>query len=177
MIFILLFVRKERKHMRVMPRHKWEILQYLGCALPKLSALQKGMIREQLDRRYCSHCGEYIYNPFRRRNIRHFHHLHRKHRFVPLLQQRVFIHAHTQLVEWTRRFPHVMRLLISETDLSFYRGFQPQYVHRLCAVRMWTVDEWNTLYPTLPIGREDCLQRIKRTDHIDCLYTPDLVLI
>ena len=161
----------------VKPIHKWHILQYIGCALPQLSSLQKEMIRKQLQDRYCPECGEYIYNPFRRRKIRHLHHLQKKKKFVPLLQKRVFIYPHNQLVEWTRHFPNVMKLLISEKDLFFYKSFKPQFIHRIPAVRMWTIDEWNTLHPTIYIWKHDCIQRIQYTKHIDCLFTPDLMII
>lgn len=163
--------------MKVIPRYQWKILQYIGCAFPQLSALQKEMIRKQLEERYCPECGEYIYNPFRRRKIRHFHHLRKKHRFVPLLEKRILIHPHNQLVEWTRHFPKVMKLLILERDVFFYKSFKPQFIHRIPAVRMWTIDEWNTLHPTIYIWKHDCIQRIQYTKHIDCLFTPDLIIV
>lgn len=67
-----------------------------------------------------------------------------------------------------------MRLLLSENDMVFC---PPQFIHRIPAVRMWTMDEWNHLYPTLPIWKEDCSQRIKDTYPVDCLYTPDLLVL
>lgn len=165
------------KKMKVIPRHKWNILDYIGSVLPPLSALQKEMIRKQLEERYCPECGEYIYNPFRRRKIQHFHHLQKKHKFVPLLQKRVLIHPHNQLVEWTRHFPKVMKLMTLERDIFFYKNFKPQFIHRIPAVRMWTIDEWNTLHPTIYIWKEDCIQRIQYTKDMDCLFTPDLIIV
>lgn len=163
--------------MKIISRHKWDIVGYVGSALPKLSTLQKEMLRKQLEERYCPTCGEYIYNPFRKRKIRHYHHLRRKHKFVPILQQRVHVHPRHQLVEWTRQFPHVMRLLISEKDLLFYRNVKPYFIHRIPVVRMWTIDEWNSLYPTIPIWKDDCVQRVQSIRHLDYLYTPDLMIV
>ena len=160
--------------MNVLPTHKWDILRYVGCALPQLTAIQKRILREQLDQRYCPVCGEYMYNPYRLRSIRHYHHLIRKHRFIPLFQKRILIHVHNQLVEWTRRFPQVMRLLISEKNLAFS---PPQFVHRIPAVRMWTIDEWNLLYPILPIWKDGCSKRLNGPHPVDCLYTPNLLVV
>lgn len=163
--------------MEIIPRHKYNVLQYLGSAYPKLSIFQKEIIRKQLDERYCSFCGEYIYNPYRRRRIRHYHHLRKKAKFVPLIRQRLSIHPRNQLVEWTRRFPNVMRLLTSEKQLLYYQGCKPHFVHRIPAVHMWTIDEWNLLYPTIFIWKHDGSQRIGYTNYLDYLFTPDLVVV
>lgn len=158
-------------------RHKWNILQYVGSAIPEMTALQKQMIRKQLEERYCPQCGEYIYNPFRRRKIRHFHHLRKKHKFTPLLQERIHIHCHHQLVEWKRRFPHVMRLLIVEKDLFFYKNMKPYFVHRIPALRMWTVEEWNTLHPTIYIWKDAGIQQLVSLRLTNLMYTPDLMIV
>lgn len=162
----------------MIPRHKWNIIKYIGCAVPKLSALQKVIIRKQLNERYCPECGEYIYNPFSRRKIRHYHHLRVKHKFTPLAQERLRIYPSNQLVEWTRRSPHVMKLMLSQEDLVFCRGLKPRFIHRIPAVRMWTIDEWNILHPSVHIWKHDCLQRIKNLDgHVDLLWAPDLLVL
>lgn len=161
--------------MKIVPHHRWKVIRYIGCALPVLSAFQHEIIRKQLDERYCPHCGEYIYNPFRRRKIRHYHHLKKKHQFVPLVEQRLVIHPQHFLVEWRRRFPDVMKLILTEKEMFFYNHIKPQFIHRIPALRMWTIDEWNTLNPTLYIWKTDGLTKIKLTPDHEILYTPDLV--
>ena len=162
--------------MNMIQRHKWNIVRYFGCALPVLTTFQKEIVRKQLEERYCPKCGEYIYNPFRQRKIRHYHHALPRYRFNTLPQKRLLIHARHQLVEWTRHFPRVMRLIISEDDLFFYRGIKPHFVHRIPSLRMWTIDEWNTLHPDIPIFKYDCLRRIQHPINLDVLWSPDLVL-
>lgn len=164
--------------MNIANRHKWNILKFIGCKLPALSTLQKEIIRKQLDERYCSICGEYIYNPFRKRKIKHYHSIHNE-KFTPLVQKRLLIHPHTQLVEWTRYFPNVMKLIVSDADLFFYNNLKPVFIHRIPSVRMWTIEEWNDLYPSsFYIWKQDFVQRINssRLKKIDFLWTPDLVL-
>lgn len=159
----------------ITPRHKWNIIRYLGCPSPMLSAFQKKMLRKQLDERYCPRCGEYIYNPFNKRKIRHYHNPRLKHKFLPLLQERLLVHPRNQLVEWTRKFPHVMRLIISEDELLSYKNTRPQFIHRTPSARMWTIEEWNLLYPDVYIWKDDCIQRIRHPTHLDVLWLPDLV--
>lgn len=161
-------------------RHKWMILDYIGCCLPVLTNLQKAIIRQQLEERYCPHCGEYIYNPYKRRTIKHYHHsIYKKLKGKHLFYERMVVHPQSQLVEWTRRFPHVMRLVISERDYFFYNVMKPQFIHRIPALRMWTIGEWNLLYPEIPIKKDDVYKSITHStkgDNLDYLYTPHLVL-
>lgn len=160
------------------PRHKWNIIKYVGCALPNLSAFQKSIIRKQLNERYCPECGEYIYNPFNKRKIRHYHHLRTKHKFNAIAHERLRIYPHNQLVEWTRRSPFVMKLITSEEELVFYRGAKPRFVHRIPSLRMWTIDEWNILHPSIYIWKDECFQRLSdKNNGVDFLWTPDLVLL
>lgn len=166
---------------KLVTRHKWMVLDYIGCAVPPLTSLQKSMIRKQLEERYCPHCGEYIYNPYKKRKIKHYHHsLYKKveswkHPFY----QRIAIYPQCQFVEWQRRFPHVMRLMISDRDLFFYHAIKPQFIHRIPAVRMWSIDEWNLLYPHLPIKKDDGYKRLCSTSFpisLDFFYTPNLAV-
>jgi len=165
--------------MNVINYHRWNILKFVGCALPTLSTLQKEIIRKQLNERYCPTCGEYIYNPFRKRKIKHYHSL-RNHKFTYIIQKRLLIHPHNQLVEWTRHFPNVMKLIVADADLFFYNDSKPRFVHRIQSVRMWTIDEWNNLYPSsFYIWKNDLLQRINtdRLKGVDFLWVPDLVVV
>ena len=154
-------------------RHKWEIIAYTGSPLPALTALQKSMLRKQLDDRYCCRCGEYIYNPYRRRKIRHYHFDNK--RSVPLIYKRIVVHPRIGFVEWVRRFPRVMRLIVSPDDMAFFNA-KPIFVRRIPAVRMWTIDEWNTLYPGLVIPNEDGLKTIRHRKWVDMIQTPDLLV-
>lgn len=156
-------------------RHKWMVLDYIGGALPPLTLLQKTIIRKQLDERYCPQCGEYIYNPYRKRNIRHYHHLHTKLKFEHLFNERILVHPQSKLVEWRRKFPNVMKLIISEKDLYFYNIIKPQFIHRIPALKMWTIEEWNITYPTISIEKEDGLTRFYYKGH-NTLFTPDLIM-
>lgn len=161
---------------RILPRHKWNILRYVGCALPPLTGIQREIIRNQLSTRYCPECGEYIYNPFKRRRIRHYHRLLRVNKYQNISHQRIIIHPNHQLVEWTRRNPSVMKLLINDDDIYFYNNMKPCFIHRIPAVRMWTIDEWNTLYPNYAISKTDCLKRLGLLCGTDPLWTPDVVI-
>lgn len=162
--------------MDVIPRHKWEILRYMGPPLPVLTALQKGVLRKQLEEKYCHRCGEYIYNPYRRRKIRHYHHRLSKARCQPLLKERLLLHTQSRLVEWTRRFHNVMRLVITPQDMDFYKTRMPRFLHRIPALRMWTMEEWNLLHPDIPVRVEDGLRRLVHNPPVDLLHTPNLVL-
>jgi len=158
--------------------NKWNIIKFVGCPLPTLSTFQKEIIRKQLNERYCSTCGEYIYNPFRKRKIKHYHLLRNHHKFTPLIQKRLLIHPRHQLVEWTRHFPNVMKLIVSGADLYFYNKYKPQFVRRIPSVRMWSIEEWNNLCPSsFYIWKDDFLQRINtdRLKSVDYLWVPDLV--
>lgn len=161
---------------KLFTRHKWNILRYIGTALPRLTALQKELIRNQLNTRYCPECGEYIYNPFKRRRIRHYHRLLRLNKYQRISQQRITIHPNHQLVEWTRRNPLVLKLMINDDDICFYNNMKPRFIHRIPAVRMWTIDEWNILYPNHYIWKTDCLKRLGTLTGTDPLWTPDLVV-
>lgn len=154
-------------------RQKWEVVAYTGSPWPVLSALQKTIIRKQLDERYCARCGEYIYNPYRGRKVRHYH-FHSK-KPEPLLYKRVVVHPRMGFVEWQRRFPRVMRLVVSPHDLTYHHG-KPIFVRRIPALRMWTVDEWNTSYPGIAVPNEDGLKTIKKREWVDMLHTPDLAV-
>lgn len=154
-------------------RDKWEVVAYTGPPLPVLTGLQKSIVRKQLDERYCHRCGEYIYNPYRRRRVRHYH-FHGK-RPVPLLYKRVVVHPRIGFVEWVRRFPNVMRLMVSPEDMSFFNA-RPVFVRRIPALRMWTIDEWNACHPALAIPNEDGLKTIRKREWVDMLHTPDLAV-
>lgn len=161
----------------IIPRHKWNILGYIGSPFHNLTALQKNVLRKQLNEKYCHCCGEYIYNPYRKRKIRHYHHHRYTVRYKPILYERILIYPQTQLVEWTRRFPHVMRLVLSEKDMFFYNNFRSRFVHRIPSLRMWTIDEWNTIYPDAEIDADDCLKKlINHRTTMDIMHTPSLVL-
>lgn len=160
----------------IIPRHKWNILQYMQGALPNLSCLQKKLIRKQLNERYCATCGEYIYNPFKRRKIRHYHyHQGYKYKYIPIICERLVLYPSTQLVEWTRRFPNVMKLAISEKDIYFYDTIKPRYTHRIPAMRLWTMEEWNLIHPDIQLRPEDGMKRIDRTT-CDPMFTPGLAI-
>lgn len=154
-------------------RHKWEVIAYTGSPWPVLSGLEKSIIRKQLDERYCPRCGEYIYNPYRGRKVRHYH-FHGK-RPVPLLYKRVVVHPRVGFVEWARRFPRVMRLVVSPRDMTYFNS-KPIFVRRIPALRMWTIDEWNATYPDLAIPDEDGLKTIRKREWVDMLHTPDLAV-
>lgn len=160
----------------LVPRHKWEILSFIGSPFPILTAIQKEVLRKQLDQKYCRRCGEYIYNPYRKRKLRHYHHMGYTIRSKPLLQERLLIHPRSHLVEWRRRFPNVMRLIISESDMFFYNILRPKFVHRIPSLRMWTIDEWNISYPNIMIQEDAGMKRLVNLPMMDTLYTPTLVL-
>lgn len=163
--------------METIPRHKWNIIRYMGCPLPDLTSLQKSFIRKQLNDRYCPICGEYIYNPFQRRKIRHYHYRQGyKFKYIPILCERLVMYPSVQLVEWTRRFPNVMRLIISEKDMYFYNTVKPRYTHRIPAMRLWTMEEWNLMHPEVPLRPEDGLKRIVSTTKCDPMFTPGLAI-
>lgn len=165
------------KEMDILPRHKWEIIRFMGCPFPKLACFQKEIIRKQLEERYCSRCGEYIYNPYAKRKIRHYH-TYRKYKYTPLFMKRIKIHPKTQLVEWTRHFPHVMRLLHSSADIVFYGATKPRFSQRIPSLRMWSIDEWNLTYPTMSIWKEDALLGYSaRNRVVDVLMTPNLLIV
>lgn len=72
-----------------------------------------------------------------------------------------------------------MRLILSEKDLFFYNDtIKPQFIHRIPAVRMWTIDEWNILHPHVHIKKEDNYKRLAHSPNnkLDLLYTPELVV-
>lgn len=160
----------------MIPRRKWNILQYIGCPLPVLTAFQKTIIRQQLDQRYCPECGEYIYNPYRKRKIVHHHSRRRKFNYEPLMKQRILIHSKIQIVEWRRRFPRVMRLITSERDMMFYNNMKPHFIRRIPALRVWSVDEWNIDYPEFFIYKEDRFITLMCSPPKDVLQTPHLLL-
>lgn len=164
--------------MDVISRHKWKIIRYIGSPIPVLSSLQKTTIHKQLDKKYCHQCGEYIYNPYRKRKIRHYHNYHRcSHHYKPLMSERIVIHNRSHLVEWTRRFPNVMRLIISTEDIVFYNNIPQYFVHRIPALRMWTIEEWNMNYPEIRIQTEDGLRRLLPHNFpSDPMFIPSLVL-
>jgi len=120
------------------------LIQYLGKL--QLHPLMS-MIRMHLDRNYCDVCGEYIYNPFFDRRIRHFHSRRYRQRHIPLLQQRLRIYNNHMMVEFERRFPRVMTLPLEEDedeDILFLRR-----AARIPALQLWTLEEWNLLYPSM----------------------------
>lgn len=161
----------------IIPRHKWNILRCLGCFLPRLTCIQRTFIRKQLKERYCATCGEYIYNPFKRRKIRHYHyHQGYKYKYIPILCERLVLYPSIQLVEWTRRFPNVMRLIISEKDMYFYNTMKPRYTHRIPAMRLWSMEEWNLMHPDIPLRADTGMKRIVQSPTHDPMFTPGLVI-
>lgn len=162
-----------RNQINILPRHIWDVIRFMGCPWPKLCGFQKEVIRKQLDERYCSRCGEYMYNPFTKRKIRHYHH---PRKYINLLTRRLRIHPRTHLVEWTRHFPRVMRIIHSSTDIFFYGAVKPRFSKRIPSLRMWSIDEWNVMYPKLYIQEEEGLLRYsKPKGGMDILLTPDLI--
>jgi hypothetical protein len=121
------------------------MIQYLGTL--QLHPLMS-MIRAHLDRNYCDVCGEYIYNPFFDRRIRHFHSKRYRKRYIPLLQQRLRFYNHHMMVEFERRFPRVMRLPLEEDEEDEDTPLF-QRAARIPALQLWTLEEWNLLYPSL----------------------------
>lgn len=158
-------------------RNKWNIVRYIGPVLPKLSGLQNCIIRKQLTERYCHLCGEYIYNPYHNRQVKHYHHLKYHYKYTPLFEKRVLIHPQSQLVEWTRRFHKVLRLLITESDIIFYKGMKPQFTRRIPSIRMWTINEWNDIHPNIRIFKTDGMTKFTKQSYhndIDTFWIPDL---
>ena len=121
-------------------RTRTRLVGFLGSMDIILDAPMK-KIRKHLDRHYCRVCGEYMFPLFRDRDMRHIHILKYRTRYIPLANQRLNFHHRLGLVEWERRFPRVMRLPTVNTEAG--------RSHRIPALRLWTLIEWNMLYPHL----------------------------
>jgi len=71
--------------------------------------------------------------------MRHIHITKYRTRYIPLANQRLHFHHRLGLIEWERRFPRVMRMPTTIKDAG--------RSHRIPALRLWTLIEWNMLYP------------------------------
>jgi len=130
-------------------------------------------IRRHLCENYCSQCGEYIYNPFTRRKIRHYH-AKKFQKYNSLCIQRLRIYPKLYMVEWERRFPNVMRLMLTKEELML--GITKVRARRIQSCRIWTIDEWNTYNPSLTISYSYGMRRLPPNDICDILFVPDLTL-
>lgn len=145
-------------------------LSLLGGALPVIPLWLMQHVRNHLDQHYCSTCGEYIYNPYVRRKIRHYHAIKYRQRYNPILNQRLLIRPQSRMIEWTRRFPHVLRLVLSMKQIS--SGHTKILPRRTMSCRLWTIQEWNLFYPSLLV-RETGLLHLDKHDP-DILFVPDI---
>jgi hypothetical protein len=155
---------------------RWRTISFLGNNMPEIPYWLKGYIRNHLNQHYCEKCGEYIYNPYPNRIVRHYHY--HTQRYNTILYNRIIVHSSSSMLEWGRRFPRVLRLMLSKQEIE--AGITKVRANRMLASRMWTTNEWNLLYPQ------------HRVDHIgstkltvppkelalldDTLFTPDIVL-
>jgi len=153
--------------------NRWAIIDYMGCPLPKLTMIQIIALKTQLRGRYCERCGEYIFNPYPQRKIKHYH-VGKHFKYQPIIKKRILIHPNLHLVEWERRFPRVMRFNLSPEEI-FYGSMKSSF--RILAHRMWSVDEWNIHYPDTPIRLVDGFNRFNLTKPLhNILMTPNLVV-
>lgn len=126
----------------IVPHLRSKMIHYLGVlSLPALMPA----IRAHLDCRYCGVCGEYLYNPFPEREIRHWHYPCHRQRYLPLLEGRIRFHHDLMMVEWERRFPRVMRFPLAQGGVLGNRR-----AVRIPSLQLWSLDEWNLLYSWLP---------------------------
>lgn len=126
------------------------VLMFLGSSFdfpPRFHILY----RKHLEEHYCSCCGKYKYfchPPSSKRIIpMHHHDFYKKNFEIPLIKK-IKIHPKLSLVELQREysdvcmFPHKM----------FNYNTRPG--RRIKALAIWTIQEWNDLYPEINI-RED----------------------
>jgi len=146
------------------------------CVLPFLDRHYKiptdyTLIRNHLDRHYCSTCGEYIFHRFSKRRVLH-HHNRYKNRYIPLLYKRIRIYTKLELVVWERYNPFVLRLRPSRGESV--SGILSRCGRRLPSVYQWTIDEWDFLYPFLSIGHDNIYFRLHNRQVEDPLFVPDI---
>lgn len=155
-------------------RHR--LMSMLGSKFPPIPSWLFGHIRRHLDEHYCQRCGEYIYNPYTRRKIRHYHSSQYQQRYHPILYKRLVIRPQSHMVEWTRHFPHVLRLVLSKDEIRV--GLCKILSKRIMAYRLWSVEEWNLFYPSLNVGEAGlvCLSETttKSKKDQDVLFVPDI---
>lgn len=153
---------------------RWRVLSFLGNGLPDIPYWLSFHIRNHLHEHYCHQCGEYIYNPHPNRRVRHYHYSYRE-RFNYLMYERVHVHHKSQLMEWTRHFPRVLRLILTRDEIEY--GMIKVRSNRMLAYRLWSIDEWNMFYPLYSV-KNDGMVRLSPERSIlltNVLFTPDLI--
>ena len=114
-------------------------------------------IRPHLEKHYCKTCGNYQFFSFTQRDVKQHNHTFYKNKFLPILQQRLKIHRNLCLIELERYFSRVCYLPMEKNNYS------PLPSKRIPALSLWTIDEWNLVFPEMFIRREDNYNRLVDT--------------
>lgn len=131
------------------------ILDYLGKdEFLNLDPELYRKFRIHLDRHYCKKCGEYMSSAYPYRELIPHNHHYLKPKFFPLAFKRIKIHPKLKLVEWERHFPSVCKF-----PIGMYRYTLPRR-SRIPAFHLWTIQEWNMIYPELRLDPSDRYNRI-----------------
>lgn len=144
--------------------YRWIIINYLGPKLPVVDKFMKEKIHQHLKEHYCKNCGEYIYNPYTSRHIHHYHSRH-YYKYIPIMKERIRVHNRLQIVEWLRKFPKVLRIMEGKI-LS----------RRIPSCRVWSITEWNMLYPCLYINEYNYGITTFNKHISDILFVPHIAL-
>lgn len=136
-----------------------KILDYIGkeeCLVIQPAFYKK--IRKHLDTHYCAQCGEYMFSRFSSRKLIPHHHHFSKPCFSPIAIRRLKIHPKLRFVEWERYFPSVCSFPVHVNNARV-----PPRRMRIPAFHLWTIDEWNIMYPELYLNPDDPYHRLVET--------------
>lgn len=117
------------------------ILSFLKEGFPIPEKKEQYMIQKHLDKHYCSICGEYIYSHFPQRENFHHHHAYYPRKFESTFMKRVKIFPKLNVVVLERLNPNVGLLPKKNMNYISIRS------KKLVSLRIWSIDEWNAIYP------------------------------
>jgi hypothetical protein len=131
-----------------------KILDFLGKGWIDSSEKDWTHIRPHLDKHYCKVCGNYQFFSFARKDIKPHNHFFYKNNFTPILQQRLKIHRSLCLIELERYFSRVCYLPLEKYNFSASPS------KRIPSLSLWTIDEWNLMFPEMFIRKDDNFHRM-----------------